>query len=160
MSNNDTRITALEARCDSMDAKLDRLIAFQEARLPVATVTPKAKKAKKAPKATGTPFPVLRAALKAHKAAGAIPAGVSVRDAVAGGLMLADGSLPGKQVAQVKAEAPAKERKPVGENHASQGPRDALGRITPKAEWATREALADTGKFGRDEIDLIVASQR
>jgi hypothetical protein len=60
--------------------------------------------------------------------------------------------------AQVEPEAPAKVRKPVGENHASQGPRDAKGRITPKETWETREALAMTGKVGREEIDALVDS--
>lgn len=61
---------------------------------------------------------------------------------------------PAKKVAaKVEADTPAKA-------HASSGPRDALGHITPKAEWAMREALAETGKFDRHEIDAIVASTR
>lgn len=128
---------------------------------PVAA--PAAPAAQAAQAEEGTSFVVLRAALKAHKAAGLVAKGVTVKDAIASGVMLPDGTLPAsgvRQVAQVEAAAPAKtERKPVGENHASQGPRDALGRITPKSQWDMREALAETGKFDRHEIDNIVASQ-
>lgn len=115
--------------------------------------------------AKGPSFRELRDALKAHKAAGAIKAGVTVKEAIAAGLMTDQGTLPGtvasttttapakapKVVAEVAAAAPAKER-------AADGPRDAMGRITPKAEWAQREALALTGSYDRHEIDKIMAS--
>lgn len=53
-----------------------------------------------------------------------------------------------QQVAQVQADAPAK---------ATDGPRNAKGHITPRSEWAKREALAMTGQFDRYEIDALVA---
>jgi len=57
-----------------------------------------------------------------------------------------------RQVAKVDANAPAKVRP-------ADGPRDAMGRITPRSEWALRESLAETGKFDRHEIDAAVAAQ-
>lgn len=57
-----------------------------------------------------------------------------------------------RTAAKVEASAPAKVR-------AAEGPRDAKGHITPKAQWALRERLAESGKFDRHEIDTIVEAQ-
>lgn len=134
-------------------------------------VTTKVAKVATATKATeGTPFGVLKAALKAHKASGAVPAQhngtfVTVKSAIADGLMNADGTLPGKgkkaskkakgaQVVAVVADTtPARNVSHV----AADAPRRADGTITPKREWALREQLALTGKYDRNQIDKKVA---
>jgi hypothetical protein len=135
----------------------------------------KGKKAKKA-KPEGTSFTELRARLVALKAEGLVPAGVSVRQAQAQGLVDDEvrfiGTAPKaapkaskkakakarkaeveKVAAKVEADAPAKAR-PAG----ADAPRRADGTITPKSEWALREALAETGKFDRHEIDAAVSA--
>jgi len=178
MTKNTTstaRLSSLETRFDGLESRLDRVLAALEGKPTKVAKAPKASKAKKA-KADGVPFKALQLRLREHKVAGAIVAGVSVREAIAQGLMTATGDLPGvakatgkaapkvepkvtpkaepkkaRQVAKVEADAPAKER-------AASGPRDAMGRITPKAQWDLRESLAMTGKFDRHEIDAIVAS--
>lgn len=109
----------------------------------------------------GTPFPVLRAALKAHKAAGAIQPGITVKEAIAAGLMTPEGNLPDGTVPQVQVvvaearpSAKARTAKQVEAAHkVAEAPRRADGTITPKREWAVREALAATGKYDRHEID-------
>lgn len=134
----------------------------------VKVTTAKAGKTTKAKTETGTPFPVLKAALKAHKASGAIPAQhngtyVSVRSAIADGLMNADGSLPGAKPAKAK-KSKAKGAQVVAtvsdEAEAVlqpyDAPRRANGTITPKREWALREQLAETGKYDRFQIDKKV----
>lgn len=60
---------------------------------------------------------------------------------------------------QVEPEAPAKTLTPAQQARID-APRDALGRVTPKAEWPLREALAETGKYDRKEIDAKVAEAR
>lgn len=145
------------------------------------TKAPKGKKAKKADAPEGLPFGQLRAILREHKVAGRVEGGVSVKQMIDAGRMDAFGNLTDEQavvaveaaeaprkakkakkakaervVAEVETEAPAKERKPVSENHASQGPRDSLGRITPKVQWDLREALAMSAQFSREDIDRIV----
>lgn len=42
---------------------------------------------------------------------------------------------------------------------AADGPRRANGTIAPKSEWALREALAETGKFDRHEIDRVLEAR-
>ena len=129
-----------------------------------ADKAPKGKKAKAKKAPEGPSFQELRVSLRAHKAAGAIVPGVSVKQAVDQGLMDAQGNLPGVSkpkaakapkarkatVAKVSASQPAKVR-------AADGPRNALGHITPQSEWALRESLALTGEFDRHEIDAAVA---
>jgi len=141
---------------------------FTPERTPKATATKAAKgKTTKAKATEGTPFPVLKAALKAHKASGAIPAQhngtyVSVRSAITDGLMNADGTLPGTKAKAPKAtKAKAKGAQVVAvasdATPAYEAPRRADGTITPKREWALREQLAETGKFDRYQIDKRVA---
>lgn len=144
-----------------------------EAGLIRAYVTPKAEpkaEVATATKATatseGTPFGVLKAALKAHKASGAVPSQhngtyVTVKSAIADGLMLADGSLPkgkgkgkGAQVVAVVEDAAPARR--TGSSVAANGPRRADGTITPKREWALRERLAAQGLSAK-KIDKKVA---
>lgn len=138
---------------------------------PVSTPVRKGKgagkgSAKKARKAEGPSFSELRSQLREHKKAGLVPAGVSVREAQASGLMDEKGAFVGgsgkrvskkpvatkkRSVAKVEANAPAKVP-------ASEAPRRADGTITPKSEWALRESLAESGRFDRHEIDAIVAA--
>lgn len=82
-------------------------IAVQAAVAAVAGLVdaPKAPKASKASTKTEVAFSDLRNALKAHKASGAIVAGVSVKQAIEQGLMTETGALPGK------ASKPAKKGK-------------------------------------------------
>jgi hypothetical protein len=132
-------------------------------------------KGKKAAKPEGTPFPELRARLVALKAEGLVPAGMSVREAQAEGLVddevrfigtapakaqakapkakatkPAKGKKAEKVVAEVEADAPAKARP-------ADMPRRANGTITPHDEWETREALAMATEFSREQIDVLVA---
>ena len=131
---------------------------FVNAPLTAAVVKPE-------PKVEGVSFRDLRAALKAHKAAGAIKPGLTVKEAIAAGLMNPDGTLPTGApkpvavVAEVKAEVPAKRTRTVTEAEQArrEAPRRADGTATPKREWALREQLAMTGKFDRFEIDAKVA---
>lgn len=142
---------------------------FTPEREPKVATTKAAKGKTKAKAETGTPFPVLKAALKAHKASGAIPAQhngtyVSVRSAITDGLMNDDGSLPGTKAPKAKkAKGKAKGAQVVAATTdsakaaASEAPRRADGTITPKREWALREQLAEAGKWDRHEIDAKVA---
>jgi hypothetical protein len=172
MSKNTTtsaRLTFIEGEVATVKSDLSEIKAMV-ARLVGAPMTPPVVTAPavEAPEVEGLPFRELRAILKAHKVAGRVESGVSVKQMIDAGRMDAFGSLTGapaepvKVAAKVEVEAPAKERKPrkvtVTENHASQGPRDAKGRITAKETWETREALAMTGKVGREEIDALVDS--
>ena len=190
MSKNITtaaRMTALETRFDAFEAKFDRVLTALEGRVtePVETKPAKAskkgKKAKASAKASkaakaeapkGKPFGELREILKAHKAAGLVEAGISVKQMIEAGRMDTFGNLLGdapkapakgkkarKVVAEVAPEAPAKAKREVSENHVARvAPRRADGTIPPKSEWAMRESLAETGRFDRYEIDSIVAS--
>lgn len=65
----------------------------------------------------------------------------------------------GKTVVQavVEVAAPAKALTPAQQARV-EAPRDALGRVTPKVEWPLREALAESGKYDRHEIDAKVAA--
>lgn len=141
---------------------------------PVAPVAPVVE----APKAQGPSFMVLRHALKAHKAAGAIKPGVTVKEAIAQGLMRADGSLPtGQVVVVLEPEVPAtprkarkvSERAPEPEYGTDAwiawarptddgAPRRADGSATPKREWKARMALAESGQFDAKQIDAAVAA--
>lgn len=58
--------------------------------------------------------------------------------------------------AKVEGTKPAKERTPA-QKAADEAPLDANGKRTKKCEWAIREALADSGKYDRNEIDERVA---
>lgn len=125
-------------------------------------------KAVEAPKSDEVPFGVLRDLLKQHKAAGLIRPGITVKEAIAEGLMDAQGRVTGNAptqapakvtAAKVDTEAPAKVTE--AEQARREAPRDAQGRLTPKREWALREDLALNGVDGRMldrwEIDLKVA---
>lgn len=136
-----------------------------------AAAPKKGKKAKAAKREVT--FQELREALRQHKAAGAIEAGVSVKVAIERGLMDANGVLTGapkaapkaerRVVAEVKPERKAKttrkaRKAPEGPRNAD-GPRDAQGHITPRSEWALREALIETGQFDRFEVDALVRGE-
>lgn len=173
---NQTALKALKAKGEAPAGMT--VAQAVEAGLLTATVQPvrepkvEVKATKASTKATaateGTAFGVLKAALKAHKASGAVPSQhngtfVTVKSAIADGLMNADGTLPGKKskgkgkgaqvVAVVEDATPARNVSHV----ASDAPRRADGTITPKREWALREQLALTGKFDRHQIDKKVA---
>lgn len=134
MSKNTTtsaRLDTLEGRMDSIDSKIDRLISLHEAAVtpavteaapePAKAATRKGRKGKGRKASTGTTAVVvtlanreLRAALKAHKASGAIKAGLTVGQALEQGLMLGDGTLPGKGSKAGKGKATeAKAGRPV-----------------------------------------------
>lgn len=109
-------------------------------------------------------FTNLRELLKAHKAAGAIKAGVTVKEAIAQGLMNEDGTLPkaGKKAGKAKKAGKTKVTAEVTDAQpavlrAADGPRNAAGHITNKREWGLRETLADSGKYDRHQIDAKVA---
>lgn len=137
---------------------------FTPERAPKVEAKTSGKGKSKAKATEGTPFPVLKAALKAHKASGAIPAQhngtyVSVRSAIEDGLMNADGSLPGTKAKAPKAKAKGAQVVAVTSDAtpAYEAPRRADGTITPKREWVLREQLAETGRFDRHQIDRKVA---
>lgn len=183
-------VASAHARIDVLDAKIDQILALVSGRqiesAPIREVS--------APIVTGevltvtddkgTPFAVLRNKLREHKAAGKIPAGVTVKDAIAQGLMDANGNLPGESVTLTKAErkaakkarkaqeaaqavavivpsepAKAKPLTPAQEARID-APRRADGTMTPRSEWALREALAMTGKYDRYEVDALVEQAR
>lgn len=150
--------------------------AIEAGLLPALGATAKAGKGKakgkkaKAAKPEGTSFTELRARLVGLKAEGLVPAGVSVRQAQAQGLVDDEvrfiGTTPeakapkgkkakGKRakaqavVTQVETEAPAKMK-------AHEAPRRANGTIPPATQWAERERLALTGQFDRFQIDALV----
>jgi hypothetical protein len=169
-----TTLKATNARIDALDAKLDAILAaltggqvaapVEVPVLTVPTVEGVVTSVKDEP--VGAKFGDLRTILKAHKAAGHIKAGVSVKEAIAQGLMdnygnLADGTPPVVQVvvAETVTEAPAKPRTPAQKAAAERlaaAPRRADGTVTPESEWAAREALALTGKWDRFEIDALI----
>jgi hypothetical protein len=136
------------------------------AKVETKVATTKASKGTKATKveAEGTSFSDLRAALKAHKASGAVPSQhngtfVTVKSAIADGLMNADGTVGKAKASTPKAKAKGAQVVAVTSDkvRAADGPRRADGSITPKREWALREQLAETGKFDRHQIDKRVA---
>ncbi len=177
MSNLTTRVAALESDMAEVKAGVKAILHALTAQAPapaevtapivqgeVVPTAPKAVEAKQPNK-----FAVLRVALKAHKAAKLIPAGVTVREAIAQGLMDEDGNClaidapvaaPVVTPTVVVTEAkPAQAAKPLTEAQVAhrEAPRRANGTCPPKREWALREQLAMTGKFDRHEIDAKVA---
>lgn len=180
--SNTTRITALESDVAEIKGMLTVLVT-RFVTEPVAEPTRKGKKgkkgkeAKKARKPEGIGFKALQLRLREHKAAGLIVPGVSVREALAAGLMDANGNVTGGAVvvAKVEADKPAKtarkasKRAPEPEYGTAEwiawarptddgAPRRADGSVTPKAEWALRMALAESGTFDAAEIDRVVAN--
>ena len=104
-------------------------------------------------------FSDLRQQLREHKAAGAIKAGVTVKEAIEQGLMNEDGSLPGgKPAKQAKGKtAPQVTAKVARTDVAKVVPsRRANGTIAPKGEWAIREALKAQGKTPK-QVDKATA---
>lgn len=124
----------------------------------------------------------LKAALKGHKAAGLIPAGTSVKDAISGGLMDETGALvslttkaakkaakKARKAAKAVVAQPVKaERDPEPEYGTEAwiawarptddgAPRRANGSVTPKSEWARRMELANSGLFDAKQIDKAMA---
>lgn len=174
-----TTLASTNKRIDALEGKLDTILEVltggqvsAPAEVPVLTVptvqgTVVSVK-DEAPE--GLPFRELRGLLKQHKANGLVKPGVTVKEAIAGGLMDSFGRLLGTGtveqaaanvvVADVQVEAPAKPRTPAqiaAAERLASAPRRADGTITPESEWAAREALAETGKFDRFEIDALVS---
>lgn len=113
---------------------------------------------------TGVPFRELREILKTHKANGAIKPGVTVKDAIAQGLMTDTGALGNgvpvqALVVETKAQAKARtEAQIAAAREIASGPRRANGTISPKAEWQVREDLAMIGGvdgFDREDFDVL-----
>lgn len=177
------RIDGMETRMDGMEGALGRIEAILSKGVP--TVTPeaptKASKASKAskPKAKkadeGLPFAQLRFALKQHKVAGRIVAGVTVKDAIAGGLMDNHGRFVGADapavVAKAEPKAKAKATRAPEPEFGTEAwiawarptekgaPRRADGSVTPKAEWAIRFGLIAKGKYTPEQVDRKVAKR-
>lgn len=188
-SNTRNTVASAHSRMDeieaNLDARFDRLESLLGAIVgtptvePVKTTKAKAKagkskttkaaapKAKKvetpevaAKRASYSNFRNLREALRAHKAAGAIKAGLTVAQAIEQGLMNDDGSLPGGKKAakaSAKATAPQVTAKVKATDTAKVVPsRRANGTIAPKGEWAIREALKAQGKTPK-QVDKATA---
>lgn len=174
-STTRTTLKSTNERIDGLENKLDAILAHLTGNQVEAPATPAltvptvvGEVVKVTDETTGVSFRDLRTALKAHKAAGAIRAGITVKEAIAEGLMdeygnLGTGVSPVKVevvVAETVTEAPAKPRTPAqiaAAERLASAPRRADGTITPESEWVAREALAETGKFDRFEIDAFIA---
>lgn len=178
MTNN-TRITlaSVTARLDEQDARFDRmegllvrLAMSLEAPAPAAEVTAHVTvpgivvEATPAVEAKPAKAALLsKEEFKALKVAKVVPWGMTQKQAREAGLIGGGAAVP-QVVAQVAPQAPARkaERAPEPEfgteawiawAQPAEGPRRADGTCTPKAEWAKRFALAETGAFDRHEID-------
>ena len=179
MTNTTIPAGTVTAIVEAVLAALETTGAVLGTEQPAPRKAGKAKGKAKGKKAQGVPFKQLQLRLREHKTAGTIKPGITVREAIAAGLMTEAGILPDGSpvpsvdeapkaskkakkakkarkavVAEVVAEQPAKRTRPA----AADMPRNALGQTTPKSEWAMRERLALTGDYDRYEIDNMVAA--
>lgn len=165
MSNISTRLDNFEARMEALEnlilerfeptkaTKTDKAVKANAKATRKATRKQPAKKDKSAPS-----FGELRQMLRDHKAAGAIPAGVTVRQAIDQGLMTEQGTLPGttaKKAKKAKAQPTVAIVAEV-EPKVDARPRRANGTIAPKAEWEVRRLLEAQG-LDRKTVDKKTA---
>ena len=163
----DARLTALEV--DATKPATKRVTKAAPATK--AASKPASKKAAKTGESKSLPMAQLRACLKQHKADGAIKAGVTAKDALAEGLMLADGTLPGDakpvtaKPASKTASKPASKKAPAKKARTKKAPAPTKGSMTvkkaggtlTKREWndtvVTKARFA--GKPGKGNVSVL-----